>query len=323
MKQKQQPNSTLHHIARLRPAALALLAILTFTAGLCEEPSGERVENPLNWSALTLIITPDWSQRTPGIPVPEEYYFTSDGQLYENEPRTHRLTGATNSVGIKDHSGTRRAVLYTLAEHTELRNWYTIRVEDDAPAPEPSDRFIKNNPGWFFSWNESFEIRTTESRTVSALMKQEVGELTVVIEPVGDLAGRLERIDAFLSGVASQLYILLGKQEDPANVELPFALVTTGSDAGCWAATVRILGTPGWSGGGTGWGEQYLNATLHLNDGTKLPLQSNLTGQLLRFNANKHIPLTLRTTVGHPDTQAGGSAAVGNWIPVTGEGTAE
>ena len=80
---------------------------------------------------------------------------------------------------------------------------------------------------------------------LTAAMHQQVRQLTLVIEPTGDAADRIESIEGSLSGAAGTLDFATGTYGAASDVALRFTKITEGSDAGKWTATVRLLGITG------------------------------------------------------------------------------
>lgn len=136
--------------------------------------------------------------------------------------------------------------------------------------------------------------------------------LTLIIEPTGETTDRIESITGTLSGVASSLNFADGTHAAPANVAMTFSKITSGTDAGKWSATVRLLGTAG--------AEQRLAATITFTDGNPEPVNfdSDLTSVLATFNADKRKPLTLGGSVVETPTGAGFGATIDDWTTVDG-----
>ena len=95
-----------------------------------------------------------------------------------------------------------------------------------------SATLISNAPGWLMTSVQEVTIEADTDHELTAAMHHQVRQLTLVIEPTGDAADRIESIEGCLSGAAS-------------DVALHFTRITEGSDAGKWTATVRLLGIVG------------------------------------------------------------------------------
>ena len=134
-------------------------------------------------------------------------------------------------------------------------------------------------------------IEKDKDYPLTAAMKQQVRELTLVIEPTGDAAGRITEIAASLTGAAGTLDFATDTYGAASSVVLPFTKITEGADAGKWTATVRLLGVTGT--------EQLLTGEIRYADGNPLPttLESDLTEALKDFNAGKSESLTLGGTL--------------------------
>ena len=143
---------------------------------------------------------------------------------------------------------------------------------------------------------------------LTAVMHQQVRQLTLVLEPTGDAAGRIESIEGSLSGAAGTLDFAAGTYGAASDVALHFTKTTEGDNTGKWTAIVRLLGITGE--------RQTLTATLTYTDGNPLPtgIESDLTTALQDFNSNKTEPLTLGGKVEIPD-EAGVTATIEDWQP--------
>ena len=147
---------------------------------------------------------------------------------------------------------------------------------------------------------------------LTAVMQQQVRELTLMIEPAGDAADRIESIEGTLSGAAGTLDFATGTHSTPSEVELHFTKITDGDDAGKWTATVRLLGIVGDA--------QRLTATLTYTDGNPADtsLESDLTTALDSFNDGKTAPLTLGGTLAETPDEAGFTGEISGWEKVDG-----
>ena len=139
---------------------------------------------------------------------------------------------------------------------------------------------------------------------LTAAMKQQVRELTLVVEPTGDAAGRITEIIAHLTGAAGTLDFATDTYGAASSVVLPFTKITEGDDAGKWKATVRLLGVTGT--------EQLLS------NPTPTTLKSDLTEALKEFNTGKGESLTLGGTLETPDEVEIQGATISGWKPVDG-----
>ena len=251
-----------------------------------------------------IAVTADWSARGEGIDIP-----------------------ATWTVTMGDYTGTETSATHA-PDHLFAPGSYTLAVWNPAEGITVSgttatiaaatgnragtDAFVDNAPGWFFTHTEQVSIEKDKDYPLTAVMQQQVRELTLMIEPAGDAADRIESIGGTLSGAAGTLDFATGTHGTPSEVELHFTKITEGDDAGKWMATVRLLGIAGDA--------QRLTATLTYTDGNPQPtsLNSDLTSALNGFNEDKTTPLTLGGTVVETPGEAGFTGEITDWEEVDG-----
>ena len=216
-------------------------------------------------------------------------------------------TGATHSPDYLFNPGS-----YTLAVYNPADG---ITVSGMTAAVAAADGgCIVNTPGWLFTSVQEVEIEADTDYSLTAVMHQQVRELTLVIEPTGDAAERIESIEGTLSGAAGTLDFATGTHGTPSEVKLHFTKITEGDDVGKWMATVRLLGIAGDA--------QRLTATLTYTDGNPQPtsLNSDLTAALDGFNDGKTSPLTLGGTLAETPGEAGFTGEITGWETVDGGG---
>jgi len=253
-----------------------------------------------------IAVTADWSARGEGIDIP-----------------------ATWTVTMGDYTGTETSATHA-PDHLFAPGSYTLAVWNPAEGITVSgttatiaaatgnragtDAFVDNAPGWFFTHTEQVSIEKDKDYPLTAVMRQQVRELTLVIKPAGDAADRIESIWGTLSGAAGTLDFATGTHGTPSEVELHFTKITEGDDAGKWMATVRLLGIAGDA--------QRLTATLTYTDGNPQPtsLNSDLTSALNGFNDGKTAPLTLGGTIAETPGEAGFTGEITDWETVDGGG---
>ena len=184
-----------------------------------------------------IAVTADWSARGEGIDIP-----------------------ATWTVTMGDYTGTETSATHA-PDHLFAPGSYTLAVWNPAEGITVSgttatiaaatgnragtDAFVDNAPGWFFTHTEQVSIEKDKDYPLTAAMKQQVRELTLVIETTGDAAGRITEIAASLTGAAGTLDFATDTYGAASSVALPFTKITEGADAGKWKATVRLLGVTG------------------------------------------------------------------------------
>ena len=245
-----------------------------------------------------VTVTADWTQRGEGVGIPAEWTLTMGDY-------TGTETGATHSPDYLFEPGS-----YTLAAYNTPEG---ITVSGTTAAVAAADGgCIENTPGWLFTSVQEAEIEADTDYELTAAMHQQVRQLTLMIEPAGDAADRIETIEGTLSGAAGTLDFATGTYGTPSEVELRFTKITSGDDAGKWMATVRLLGIAGDT--------QRLTATLAYTDGNPADtsLESDLTAALDGFNEDKTEPLTLGGTVVETPGEAGFTGEITDWEEVDG-----
>lgn len=247
-----------------------------------------------------ITVTADWTQRGEGVDIPASWHIAM-GDYNGTE------TGATHAPDYLFNPGN-----YTLAAYNTPEG---ITVSGTTATLAAADGgFIVNAPGWLFTSVQEVAIEADTDYELTAVMRQQVRELTLVIKPAGDAADRIESIEGTLSGAAGTLDFATGTHGTPSEVELHFTKITEGDDAGKWMATVRLLGIAGDA--------QRLTATLTYADGNPQPtsLISDLTAALDGFNDGKTSPLTLGGTIAETPGEAGFTGEITDWETVDGGG---
>ena len=245
-----------------------------------------------------VTVTADWVDRGEEVDIPASWHIVM-GEYTGTE------TGATHSPDYLFNPGSYTLAVYNPADGiTVSGTTATVATADGG--------FIVNTPGWLFTSVQEVEIEADTDYELTAVMHQQVRQLTLVIEPTGDAADRIESIVGTLSGAAGTLDFATGTHGTPSEVELHFTKITEGDDAGKWTATVRLLGIAGDA--------QRLTATLTYTDGNPQPtsLNSDLTSALDGFNDGKTSPLTLGGTIAETPGEAGFTGEITGWETVDG-----
>ena len=270
-----------------------LTLALLLTLGGCVKDELHDTPHPDTGS---IAVTADWTGRGEGVDIPAEWTVTMGGY-------TGTETGATHSPDYLFAPGS-----YTLAVYNPADGITVSGTTATVAAADGS--FITGIPGWFFTSVQEVAIAADTDYSLTAVMHQQVRELTLMIEPAGDAADRIESIGGTLSGAAGTLDFATGTHGTPSEVELHFTKITSGDDAGKWTATVRLLGIAGDA--------QRLTATLTYTDGNPQPtsLISDLTAALDGFNDGKTAPLTLGGTLAETPAEAGFTGEITGWETV-------
>ena len=274
-----------------------LTLALLLTLGGCVKDELHDTPHPDTGS---IAVTADWTGRGEGVDIPAEWTVTMGGY-------TGTETDATHSPDYLFNPGSYTLAVYNPADGITVSGTTATVAAADGGC-------IVNTPGWFFTSVQEVAIAADTDYSLTAVMHQQVRELTLMIEPAGDAADRIESIGGTLSGAAGSLDFATGTYGTPSEVELHFTKITDGDDAGKWTATVRLLGIAG--------NLQRLTATLTYTDGNPQPtsLISDLTAALDGFNDGKTAPLTLGGTLAETPGEAGFTGEITDWEKVDGGG---
>ena len=139
-----------------------------------------------------ITVTADWSDRGEGVDIPAEWTVAM-GDYAGTE------TGKTHAPDYLFEPGS-----YTLAAYNTPED-ITISGTTATVAPETGNgTYISNAPGWLLTSVQEVTIAADTDYDLTAAMHQQVRQLTLVIEPTGDAADRIESIEGSLSGAARQ-----------------------------------------------------------------------------------------------------------------------
>ena len=252
-----------------------------------------------------ISVTADWSARGEGIDIPATWTVTMGDY-------TGTETSATHAPDHLFDPGSYTLAVWNPAEGITV-NGTTATVAATTGNDAVAGAFISNAPGWLFTSVQQVLIEKDTDYPLTAAMKQQVRELTLVVEPTGDAAGRITEIVAHLTGAAGTLDFATDTYGAASNVVLPFTKITEGDDAGKWKATVRLLGVTGT--------EQLLTGEIRYAEGNPTPttLKSDLTEALKEFNAGKGESLTLGgTLVETPEETEFSGFEITGWETVEG-----
>lgn len=252
----------------------------------------------------TVTLTTDWSGVGEGLTAPASYTVVAAGY-------TATLSGTVNKLDYLFDPAEIRVSVYNTAEHVSV-NGTTATVGAATGNADGVGPFVQSLPGWLFASTGEMTVGKDREHFHTAVMQQQVRELTIMIEPTGGSTDRVERIEGWLSGAAASLNFADGEHAAPSNVEMQFARIAEGANAGKWSATVRLLGTAGTL--------QKLTAIIYFagSNPASVTLDSDLSAELAAFNADKRKPLTLGGKVVETPTGAGFGATIVDWTPVVG-----
>ena len=295
MKQRSaQANEELRYSMKKKSAVVCLAGIICVPLLLASCVKDELHDTP-HPDKGKITVTADWTDRGDGVDIPAEWTVTMGDY-------TGTETGETHAPDYLFEPGN-----YTLAAYNTPENITTSGTTATVVQETGNGTYISNAPGWLFTSVQEVTVEADTDYELTATMRQQVRQLTLVIEPTGDAADRIESIEGSLGGAAGMLDFATGTYGAPSNVALHFTKITSGADAGKWTATVRMLGIIGE--------RQTLTATLTYADGNPKPttLESDLTEALDGFNADKTRPLALGGTMAETPTEAGVEAVITGW----------
>ncbi|OJV83297.1 MAG: hypothetical protein BGO34_16665 [Bacteroidia bacterium 44-10] len=267
-----------------RKLLIAAVGAILLTACDVKDPIYE-TDHP---GKARVTLTAGWSGIDQSITKPAGYTAVVNGTAHTDIP-------ATESHTFPDMApGTYTAYLYNNADGIAISGTTATATYTATP------------PGWLFTGKLTETVEADKDYTFTVPMKQQVRELTLVIEPTGGTADRVESISASLSGVAGMLDMDSDTHGSPSNAPLAF---TKGSN-GKWTATVRLLGVTG--------SEQKLTGTVAFEGGspTDIMLDSDLSPSLSNFNRDKTTPLSLRGDMKETPTELGFVTSVTDWVRV-------
>ena len=289
---------TLERVIRIGIEKITGIGLILALCYACAKDPVYNTDHPAHGK---ITLTTNWDNRTPGIPIPDTYHVRVGSYMATlNQPVT-----TIDNLFVPD---TYPAHIYTMPNHIYMEG--TVAKVATLPARQG---FIQPQPGWLFSCMMTATIERDTEHQFTAVMRQQMRSLTLVIQPTGGTTDRVKTINATLTGVAGEIDLQTQKTTTPMSVEPPFALNTTD---GKYYATLHLLGTTGTN--------QNLDITLSFANGT--PNQQmqlyNLAKLLEDFNADKETPLTLEAQLIETPTETGFTATITNWTKVSGTGTA-
>ena len=242
-----------------------------------------------------IILTTDWTERMEGVEVPASWKISIGDYAAEE-------TGAVHEADRLFEPGDYRIIAYNPVDDITVSG-----TTASVASGNGKNGFISGTPGILFTYVQDVTIEKDKNHAFTATMHQQTGRLTLIIEPTGDAASRIESIEGILSGAAGTMDFATGTYGAPSNVALHFTKITEGENAGKWTATVWLLGVTGDA--------QRLSAAISYTGGNPQPtiLTSDLTGDLKDFNSDKTEALTLGGSIVETPAEGGFSATITVW----------
>lgn len=169
-----------------------------------------------------ITLTTDWSGIGVGITAPQTY-------MVKVGDYSATVTGHTNTIDNLFVPDTYRAHIHNTADNITVSG--TTATADHTAG----------TLGWFFSCAMDATIEKDKHHQFTAVMKQQVVEITFTVTPSGGTADKIESITGVLGGVAGAMNIDNGQRSDASSV----AMVFVKQPDNAWKATIRLLGIVG------------------------------------------------------------------------------
>jgi len=244
------------------------------------------LEDPLKGN-ITLVT--DWSNRSEGIEQPANYTVIIDGQTL-NFTKTSNLLPELNAGIYPIH-------IYNTPEK--------IAINVTKATVTTTDNMVDPQPGWLFTAITQVEYADFKVETATAVMQQQVRQLTFDFTVKEGDPARIASVEATLSGVANSIDFKTGNYTGN-NLSVAPVFTRNGNKL---TAIVRLLGLSNQT--------QKLTLTLTFADGKEQTIENDLSSQLAGFNTGKNKPLKLEADLNTP-VEAGFEATITGWKVVDG-----
>ncbi|HMM03491.1 MULTISPECIES: FimB/Mfa2 family fimbrial subunit [unclassified Dysgonomonas] len=263
--------------------------LLLFTANclLLSVISCTRVdlEDPLK-GKMTLVT--DWSKRTSGIEQPASYMVIINNQ-------TLNYTQATNILPELE-AGNYPIYIYNSPDR--------ISITGTTAAVTMTGNLVDPLPGWLFTATTEARYADFKEETITVQMRQQVRQLTIELTVTEGDPKRIASTSATLTGIANSLDYEINMHSG-TNLSIAPSFTRDGNKL---TATVRLLGMANET--------KKLILDITFTDGETQHIESDVSAQLVNFNQNKHVPLTISGNLNTPE-ESGFAATITGW-KVTG-----
>lgn len=249
------------------------------------------LEDPLK-GKITLVT--DWSKRTTGIEQPASYTVIINNQTLNYTQTSNLLPELeTGNYPIYIYNGPDK-----------------ISITGTTAAVTMTGNLVDPLPGWLFTALTEVTYADFKEETITVVMQQQIRQLTVeLIVTEGD-PERIASTAATLTGVANNLDF---KSNVHTGTNLSVSPVFT-RNGNKLTAAVRLLGVTNET--------QKLTLDITFTDGRTQHIESDVSAQLVNFNRDKHVPLTISGNLNTP-VEAGMQATINGWTNTpNGNGTA-
>lgn len=243
------------------------------------------LEDPLK-GKMTLVT--DWSKRTTGIEQPASYTVIINNQ-------TLNYTQTTNLLPELE-TGTYPIWIYNTPEK--------VTVSGTSATVTTTGNSVDPLPGYLFTATTEARYADFKEETITAVMQQHVRQLTIELTVTEGDPERIESSVATLMGIANSLDY---ESNIHSGTNLSIAPSFT-RDGNKLTATVRLLGMANEV--------KKLILDITFIDGRIQHIESDVSAQLVNFNLDKHVPLTISGNLNTP-VESGFAATITGW-KVTG-----
>lgn len=265
-----------------------LLATVFFTSCIKNESD---CSTDLPAGAVRIVL--DWGGIGEGIDIPQSYYIY---MICNTSGKSYSFPGMTEPDNILCGIESRCYSIYTYTDASDIMiSGHTASVNNANNRKLP---YVCPEPGWLFSARNSATVLKGDTLVINALMYQQVRQLTIKFNVIGDEDVSLAECSGRLRGVAGNLCLESDYAGCPSYVNMVFC--EQDEDI---TATVYLLGIVPEE-------RQILSLSLDYGDGHGTA-EFDLSDMLADFNADKHIPMELQANL--TVSKAGMTATITDW----------
>ncbi|MGN0086496.1 MAG: hypothetical protein ACI353_03125 [Alloprevotella sp.] len=270
----------------LRKLLLLTLAATTMTA--CVKDELYHTPHP---QRAALVVTTDWSSRSPEAPLPSSYFVCVDTLAME-------VLDVTNRFPHLLTEGSHALLVYNQPSGIQIDG-----LQASVVAVGPGE--VEACPGYLYSAARTFQAVADDSVYVEVGMQQRVRCLELQLRPASGEYGRIASVGCTLTGLSPAVGLATGSLDPtPVQAHTP---CTVGPD--CCTARFHLLGIVPAA-------QQLLTIDIRFDNGDTQTIVSDITDQLAAFDAER-LPLRLTAMLDLP-AEPGLAATIGPWqvVPV-------
>lgn len=252
----------------------------------------EDMPEPEPTTGKVTLVT-DWTKRTEDIAIPSSYTAIVDNQLFTLYNTSYTLPEIP--------AGTYSATIYNTTDKITL-NGTTATVKTDGNTLDP-------DPGWLFTYTGEIIFEAGKEKTVTAIMVQQVRQLSFELDITGGNADALQSVMASLTGVANGMDFKANTYTGTGLSAIP-VLTREGNKL---RGSVRLIGLTNEA--------KMLTLDITYTTGKAQQIISDVGDRLSNFNQDKHKAIKLTTNM-EITNQAGFEATIKPWEPKESGGIA-